>query len=775
MGKSLEKKSLDKHTKSNSFRFSFLVSRFSFLVSRFSLLAFTFFVFIFSSHINAQVIIKEKVEINPQSVIVPDNPNSNSHSMSVEVNWDAQEVQANGHFWNANLQVNTQLTNNCDQVVGATGFVFGWPTGSSILNIQNVNSYYYTLRVTLTGFYGAYQSVDVNYSIYFDDELLHSGLIEAMSGLDYTWTVTRYYEQTIYVFLVDFLDFKINTNNYPVEYKNKYNLYTNPSNSCSSSNVVSLTDSLNLSIIQGSQYLTFFQNQTEDTLGSSTQTILSDLNNIKLLYNKPLRDTLDTLGVIMIEGNGLVEYDSVKIKPALFDLIVETEPKIIAPGDTAIVTVKRRTDYGTEEFPSDQSFDVWIIEGSSYGFLLDSLTGNSGSSLTGIPNRFRIVANDSIDVDSAKIEIKVITETGNISTSLTGNNTKQNETNKIDSINVHNKEPIQSDWIDFGETLEGYGNVVVKEDSCDEEIVVCDSFEPQKFDDPGVGKIEKLISNAPWNWIDPVTKTPKNTDAGEGCNRGKSSTDVGLTYVMSEIGPFSQSTPSVIYQLSEDIIIEACLDDRNPNEKLWRFKIKNVRVPIFVDVCSTFISNRNFIDLGDATDFSLLGSHITNCIEFRKVLADLDWEISGGDYSFPCVIRTSKYLFSTAIREHEEKHFQDKTYYIKKELDENTLLQLQQMTRKKDDYPCPEAVLGPDNSGKTKRELFKSLISARIIKGANIDLHMGTSPVPCGIPPSMPVYFQFNSELEANKSTKKFVLASLFGGKCNLGMIRCIS
>ncbi|MCO6448966.1 MAG: hypothetical protein HND40_11160 [Ignavibacteriota bacterium] len=477
----------------------------------------------------------------------------------------------------------------------------------------------------------------------------------------------------------------------------------------------------------------------------------------------------------------------VRVKIETYLPIVFIDPSNISTGETATVSVKKQFyDGRIEDFDAGQLFEFGMMEGCTAGALISGT--DTSNYFNGVPQPVTFLAADSLENEeetvkigvgvveqnpTAKFQVKTnpLAKSKNHNIKVNGKNddTKIDET-KINSIIIGS-----CFGGDFNSDKRGDENLVVVGNECDEEIVVCDSFEPQKFDDPGVGKIEKLISNAPWNWIDPVTKTPKNTDAGEGCNRGKSSTDVGLTYVMSEIGPFSQSTPSVIYQLSEDIIIEACLDDRNPNEKLWRFKIKNVRVPIFVDVCSTFISNRNFIDLGDATDFSLLGSHITNCIEFRKVLADLDWEISGGDYSFPCVIRTSKYLFSTAIREHEEKHFQDKTYYIKKELDENTLLQLQQMTRKKDDYPCPEAVLGPDNSGKTKRELFKSLISARIIKGANIDLHMGTSPVPCGIPPSMPVYFQFNSELEANKSTKKFVLASLFGGKCNLGMIRCIS
>ena len=38
------------------------------ILNKISLLAFTFFIFLFTSFISAQVIIKEKVEINPQEV-----------------------------------------------------------------------------------------------------------------------------------------------------------------------------------------------------------------------------------------------------------------------------------------------------------------------------------------------------------------------------------------------------------------------------------------------------------------------------------------------------------------------------------------------------------------------------------------------------------------------------------------------------------------------------------------------------------------------------------
>jgi len=301
------------------------------------------------------------------------------------------------------------------------------------------------------------------------------------------------------------------------------------------------------------------------------------------------------------------------------------------------------------------------------------------------------------------------------------------------------------DW-DYNELVI---EVVVVGDECDEEIVVCNNLQQQNFHDPGVGTIERLVFNSPWSWIDPNSGVNKNTDAGEGCNEGNQNEDVGLTYVMSEIGPYSQNTPNVIYKLSEDIIVETCLDESVPNNSKWRFKVKNVRVPIFNDVCTTFISNRNFIDLGDGTDISLLSAGIKNCLDLKRALADIDWEIRGGDYSFPCTPRAARYIYSAGVRVHEEKHFLDKSIYIEQKFNEKTARLITNTIRNKEDYLCPEDVLGPDNSGKTKREQFQLIVSAYIIAGANINKHMGITPLTC--PLLFPFfYLQYNSELEAS-------------------------
>ena len=87
-------------------------------------------------------------------------------------------------------------------------------------------------------------------------------------------------------------------------------------------------------------------------------------------------------------------------------MLVEFSNPTISPGDTTRVIVKKILPYGYEEFYPDQLFDVEIIEGAEYGVLLDSLSGDTLSAFTQIPQGFKIIAKDSIGVESAKIKIR---------------------------------------------------------------------------------------------------------------------------------------------------------------------------------------------------------------------------------------------------------------------------------------------------------------------------------------------------------------------------------
>jgi hypothetical protein len=98
MGKSLIKKSLDKHTKSNSFRFSFLVSRFSFLA---------FFVFLLSLSANSQIKIKDRVEILPEglNITVPDGSITGDSINAVYLGYGGEVKLRLIHLTNFGLQL----------------------------------------------------------------------------------------------------------------------------------------------------------------------------------------------------------------------------------------------------------------------------------------------------------------------------------------------------------------------------------------------------------------------------------------------------------------------------------------------------------------------------------------------------------------------------------------------------------------------------------------------------------------------------------------------
>jgi hypothetical protein len=798
------------------------------------------------------------VEINPQSIIVPDAPLSN-HTIRVDIQWSPASLPGWIMYYDL----------DCDQNSYSSAST---TTGSNTFSHSSLGYENYQIQFRFGSLDPNQPTITGTYQLYYDEQLIRSESFQAQKATysSYAYFNTHYQSPV----LTDY-NFSINASEIcPGSYED---IYITTSRNCNATAEINTEqDSITLTIEAGREFVSFYKNsQKKDTItfmiselssiylrqdsiytgttsldiniksdwtglikyqqlvinpqeqfqirvpdqpiivfsantrGFKIETYTNSIcppyisenlrytalikkgNSRGLLYDYDTGISGDTLTNLtpqedgekyldfITEGEILNEEDTVLIKifandenidttEAVIiiypnDIVVQIIPPIISQDDTARVVLKKSGQNGLEDFAADKLFNVEIVQGLEYGLILDSLSNDTLTTFSNIPQGFKIIAKDSTGIDSTKIRIKVSTEESGFPVArMIRNNTKQNE-KKVNDDNENKKnddEIITPDWIIPGPILlEGFGDLIVKEDGCNEEIVVCDNFEPQKFDDPGVGSIEKLVSNAPWSWIDPITKTPKNTDAGEGCNKGNSSTDVGLTYVMSEIGPYSQSTPTVVYKLSEDIVVETCLDERNPNNKIWRFKVKNVRVPIFADVCSTFISNRNFKDLKDGTDYTILSANIRNCLDLKKALADLDWNINS-PYSHPCEVHPTTYVFSTGIRAHEEKHYVDIVEEVKEMLKDFAFPELTRTHLSKEFYPCPENALSQlDNSGMSKSQQIKEFIFASFInEGANIKVQKGTKKVLCKL--SMPPFLalpvdQFVSELDADKEAKQ--------------------
>ncbi|MDP2304157.1 MAG: hypothetical protein Q8N03_17245, partial [Ignavibacteria bacterium] len=339
-------------------------------------------ILLIGGNITAQVIIKEKVEIDPQNQILPNNPTQN-YNFRVEVDWDAEEVQANNHFWNANLQVNTALINSCDEFVTETGFTYGWPTGSNSLELQ-ANAYRYKILVTISGFYDSYQFVDLIVRTYLNNNLRHTFTQRVNSGIWTYFSETRTAEFNEWLYLVESFHFSIDDELIGYGCFYTVNLRTNTEGSCGSSVVASLEyDPINLTIIKGSEYLTFYDNRTNEDAGSSIQVMPQYFNKIDLRYQNPLRDTVSKIGVVQLESNGIVETDSIEILHAPDDLNVSVYPEEITTGEEAELYLF--IDYCP---PPGTKINIEIIKGQKYGGLIDPYTNEKSKIITNLDHMF---------------------------------------------------------------------------------------------------------------------------------------------------------------------------------------------------------------------------------------------------------------------------------------------------------------------------------------------------------------------------------------------------
>ena len=94
-------------------------------------------------------------------------------------------------------------------------------------------------------------------------------------------------------------------------------------------------------------------------------------------------------------------------------ILVDFNKDSFSPGDTAVANCKWLTAYNEIiDFPGDQSFNAEIVSGKEYGILLDPNTGTVANNLQGVSNGFKVITPTSIPYDSVVIRIKVTTIAG---------------------------------------------------------------------------------------------------------------------------------------------------------------------------------------------------------------------------------------------------------------------------------------------------------------------------------------------------------------------------
>ena len=88
------------------------------------------------------------------------------------------------------------------------------------------------------------------------------------------------------------------------------------------------------------------------------------------------------------------------------NIIVQFEPAELSPGDTAVVHIYKKGSGGELiAFPQGQKFEVGLLDGCDYGdLLIDSVRGTY---FTNVEEPIKYIVEDSINVDSAKVSLRV--------------------------------------------------------------------------------------------------------------------------------------------------------------------------------------------------------------------------------------------------------------------------------------------------------------------------------------------------------------------------------
>ena len=421
-----------------------------------------------------------------------------------------------------------------------------------------------------------------------------------------------------------------------------------------------------------------------------------------------------------IEFSFFVAYNEDPPEEGVIVIFAEQQ---IAPGDTTQIILKRRSSDGTlEDFSEWDSFEIGMLEGCDAGKILVGGVLAPYFEEVNQPIYF-VAASDLTETDTVKVRVGLIES----SASRPMQTNKEREIITLRKNTTTQQKPFGENTATYcfpGEIVwpkMGDGFVVVG-DECDEEIVVCDNYDPQIFPEHIV---EIVKENDPWQWLD-YLGDPQSTNTGTACKEGARSgcetIRFGVTYVMQEIGKYSNTGKK--YVLAEDIKIKPCLDKSDPVDEKWFFDIENIRVPIFSAICSEQPNNCGWkIDLLDGKNHDTLEKYITNYETYKEVLKAIDWWAIGpytnnSNNNYYSKLNITKYYFSQGIIAHEQKHVLQADSCLNVYMNSDNGMKIFRRPPyilSRQNYSCPEDVINVLKKG--LRTSFKGLI----IYGTNID------------------------------------------------------
>ncbi len=164
---------------------------------------------------------------------------------------------------------------------------------------------------------------------------------------------------------------------------------------------------MNISLAAGGKYGELIDLNTGER-GNSFTGLQRDGEFARVIFdaNGEIALTTDTIGLYVSTSDPNISAVEWRFLIGPSPIVVTINPSNISSGDTADIILKKRNPDGSiEEFPTEQVFEVGIINGCMKGEILTSV--GKDTYFRDILPPFKFVAADSVDTTDSKIKIRV--------------------------------------------------------------------------------------------------------------------------------------------------------------------------------------------------------------------------------------------------------------------------------------------------------------------------------------------------------------------------------
>ena len=230
----------------------------------------------------------------------------------------------------------------------------------------------------------------------------------------------------------------------------------------------------NIEIIEGQQYGSIKNSETNETATSFTGLSYNNLNTTFTYYANGLqpdsativkiRHSSSDVDLVPMEFSFMVKKNNIPPPSEGGSIYVKMDKKVVIPGDTVNVQLLWIDAVGdTVEFSQIQRFKVDLAEGSEYGTILDAETGDTSDTFTEIANEFKVIVAPQIEPETAKIvlvaeaDLIIFTRPVRINNGI--GTTKQLQKNSVDKVD--DEGGTNTDVIIIENHLVGVGEITI--------------------------------------------------------------------------------------------------------------------------------------------------------------------------------------------------------------------------------------------------------------------------------------------------------------------------